>query len=57
MVEEEIEDGLSLAVPIYNRDNKMIGAMNIGSLFKVIKIQKHKRKSFPLLLEAANENI
>ncbi len=56
MVEEEIEDGLvSLAVPIYNRDNKMIGAMNIGSHLSYKNTKMIKETVLPLLLEAANE--
>lgn len=56
IVEEEIEDGLiSLAAPIYNRDNKMIGAMNIGShsSYKDVKIMKET--ILPLLVEAAQK--
>lgn len=56
MVEEEIEDGLmSLAVPIYNRDNKMIGAMNIGSHLSYKNTKTLKESVLPLLLEAAKE--
>lgn len=56
MVEEEIEDGLvSLAVPIYNRDNKMIGAMNIGSHLSYKNTKILKDRVLPLLLEAAKE--
>jgi IclR family pca regulon transcriptional regulator len=56
MVEEEIEDGLvSLAVPIYNRDNKMIGAMNIGSHLSYKNTKILKDTVLPLLLEAAKE--
>lgn len=56
MVEEEIEDGLvSLAVPIYNRDNKMIGAMNIGSHLSYKNTKMLKETVLPLLIEAAKE--
>lgn len=56
MVEEEIEDGLvSLAVPVYNRDNKMIGAMNIGSHLSYKNTKMLKETVLPLLLEAAKE--
>lgn len=56
IVEEEIEDGLmSLAVPIYNRDNKMIGAMNIGSHLSYKNTKTLKETVLPLLLEAAKE--
>ncbi len=56
MVEEEIEDGLmSIAVPIYNRDNKMIGAMNIGSHLSYKNTKTLKESVLPLLLEAAKE--
>lgn len=56
MVEEEIEDGLvSLAVPIYNRDNKMIGAMNIGSHMSYKNTKTLKENILPLLLCAAKE--
>lgn len=56
MVEEEIEEGLvSLAVPIYNRDNKMIGAMNIGSHMSYKNTKILKESILPLLLDAAKE--
>lgn len=56
MVEEEIEDGLvSLAVPIYNRENKMIGAMNIGSHLSYKNTKMIKETVLPLLLEAAKD--
>ena len=56
MVEEEIEDGLvSLAVPIYNRENKMIGAMNIGSHLSYKNSKMLKETILPLLIEAAKE--
>lgn len=56
MVEEEIEDGLvSLAVPIYNRADKMIGAMNIGSHMSYKNTKVLKESILPLLLDAAKE--
>jgi IclR family transcriptional regulator, pca regulon regulatory protein len=56
IVEEEIEDGLiSIAAPIFNRDNKMIGAMNIGSHSSYKSINELKKMVLPLLIEAAKE--
>lgn len=56
MVKEEIEDGLiSIAVPIYNRDNKMIAAMNIGSHMSYKNTKTLKETVLPLLLEAAKD--
>ncbi|TLP37717.1 IclR family transcriptional regulator domain-containing protein [Arcobacter arenosus] len=56
IVEEEIEDGLlSIAAPIYNRENKMIGAMNIGSHLSYKNTETLKKKVLPLLIEAAKE--
>lgn len=56
MVEEELEDGLiSLAVPIYNRDNKMIGAMNIGSHLSYKNTKMIKETVLPFLINAAKE--
>ncbi len=56
MVEEEIEDGLiSLAAPIFNRDNKMIGAMNIGTHLSYKNTQLLKKTVLPMLIEAAKE--
>lgn len=56
MVEEEIEDGLvSIAVPVFNRDNKMIAAMNIGCHLSYKNRKMLKGDVLPLLVEAAKE--
>jgi IclR family pca regulon transcriptional regulator len=56
MVKEEVEDGLvSLAAPIYNRDNKMIGAMNIGSHVSYKNPELLKETVLPMLINAAEE--
>lgn len=56
IVEEEVEDGLvSIAVPIYNRDNKMIGAMNIGSHLSYKNTKLLKESVLPMLIDAAKE--
>lgn len=55
IVEEELEDGLiSIAVPIYNREDKMIGAMNVGSHLSYKNSDFIKEKVLPMLLKAAN---
>jgi len=56
MVIEEIEDGLvSIAVPIYNRDNKMIGAMNIGTHLSYKNNALLEETVLPLLITAAKD--
>ncbi len=56
VVEEEIEDGLmSLAVPIFNRENKMIAAMNIGSHLSYKNTKVLKEEVLPLLINAAKD--
>jgi IclR family transcriptional regulator, pca regulon regulatory protein len=56
IVQEEVEDGLvSLAVPIYNRNNKMIGAMNIGSHLSYKNTELLKETVLPMLIEAAKD--
>jgi IclR family pca regulon transcriptional regulator len=56
LVEGEIEDGLvSIAVPIYNRENKMIAAMNIGSHVSYKDSKTLKETVLPKLLEAAKQ--
>lgn len=56
IVEEELEDGLvSLAVPIYNRDDKMIGAMNIGSHLSYKNTKLLTETVLPMLKNAAEE--
>lgn len=56
IVEEEVEDGLvSIAAPIFNRDNKMIGAMNIGSHLSYKNTKLLKETVLPLLINAAKE--
>jgi IclR family pca regulon transcriptional regulator len=56
MVEEELEDGLlSIAVPIYGRNNKLIGAMNIGSHISYKNTQNIKKSVLPMLIKAAKD--
>lgn len=56
VVEEEIEDGLvSIAAPIFNRDNKMIGAMNIGSHLSYKNTTLLKETVLPMLIHSAKE--
>ncbi len=56
IVIEEIEDGLvSIAVPIYNRDNEMIGAMNIASHMSYKNVTRLKETVLPVLLKATKE--
>ena len=56
MVEEELEDGLlSMAVPIYGRNNKLIGAMNVGSHMSYKNTQNIKKSVLPMLIQAAKE--
>lgn len=56
MVEEELEDGLlSIAVPIYGREKKLIGAMNIGSHMSYKNTQNIKESVLPMLIKAAKD--
>lgn len=56
MVEEELEDGLlSIAVPIYNRDNKLVGAMNVGSHLSYKNSNYFRETVLPMLQKAAQE--
>ncbi len=56
MVEEELEDGLlSIAVPIYGRNNKLIGAMNIGSHMSYKNTKNIKKNVLPTLIKAAKD--
>lgn len=56
IVEEEIENGLvSIAAPIFNRDNKMIGAMNIGTHLSYKNTTLLKNEVLPMLIEVAAE--
>lgn len=54
IVEEELEDGLyAIAVPIYNRDNKIIATMNVASHISYKNENYIKEKVLPLLQNAA----
>jgi len=56
MVEEELEDGLlSIAVPIYGRENKLIGAMNIGTHISYKNTQDIEKNVLPMLIKAAKD--
>lgn len=56
IVEEELEDGLiSMSVPIYNKENEMVGAMNIGSHASYKDIDFLKKEVLPKLKKAAQE--
>ncbi len=56
IVKEEIEDGLiSIAAPIYNRDNKMIAAMNIGTHSSYKNIEILEKEIIPHLLKATKD--
>ncbi len=56
IVEEEIEDGLiAIAVPIYNRDEKMIATMNISTHSSYKNIEVLKKEIIPPLMKAAKD--
>lgn len=56
IVEEELEDGLlSIAVPIYNREKKLVGAMNIGTHKSYKNSEYLKQTVLPMLSKAAKD--
>jgi len=56
IVVEELEDGLlSMAVPIYNREKKLVGAMNIGTHMSYKNSTYLKKTVLPMLLKAAKD--
>jgi len=56
IVEEEVENGLlSIAAPIFNRENKMIGAMNIGTHLSYKNTTLLKNEVLPMLIKVAEE--
>jgi IclR family pca regulon transcriptional regulator len=56
LVEEELEDGLlSIAVPIYGYNNKLIAAINIGSHGSYKDISYLKETVLPILLKAGQD--
>lgn len=56
MVEEELEEGLlSMAVPIYNRNKELIGAMNVGAHVSYRSATFLKDNVLTLLRKAAQE--
>jgi len=56
IVEEELEDGLlSMAVPIYNREKKLVGAMNIGTHMSYKNSTYLKKTVLPMLIKAAKD--
>lgn len=56
IVEEELEDGLiSMSVPIYNKFDNIVGAMNIGSHASYKDIDFLKQNVLPKLKKAAQE--
>ena len=55
-ISEELEDGLlALAVPIYNHNNKIIGAMSVGSHRSYKNSTYLKNAVLPMLLRAARD--
>lgn len=56
MVEEELEEGLlSMAVPIYNRNKELIGAMNVGTHVSYRSASFLKENVLTMLKKAAQE--
>ena len=56
IVIEELENGLlSIAVPIYNRDDEIIGAMNIATHLSYKNTKMIRETILPLLLEASKK--
>lgn len=56
LVDEELELGVrSIAVPIHDRRNRVIAAMNVGAHAGRISLEDMTRKVLPVLRQAAND--